>query len=154
MFCHVVLRSPCSTTAHISRSILPWQIFGLFENLSGQPRQATFVNLVPLCCVTVTPFVHGGQNCDYHGSRGHSVKVALVNCYQVCASCDLWANNCPLLGSRVTKTNKRQNKKISPGLQQRYLACCLFIKIFQIKVLGLERALSIERSHVLYRLIY
>ena len=96
---------------------------------------------------------HIVQSCRNHGRRGHSVNFALVNCYQVCASCDLLANNCPLLGSHVTKTYKRKNKKISPGLQQRYLVCCLFIKIFQITILGLERGLSIEGSHVLYRLI-
>ena len=61
-FRHVLLRSPRSTTAHLSRSIppwLPWQIFWLFKNLSRrsrQPRRATFVDPVPLRCVTVTPF--------------------------------------------------------------------------------------------------
>ena len=61
-FCHVLLRSPRSTTAHISRSIppwLPWHIFWLFKNLSRRsrrPRRATFVDPVPLRCVTVTPF--------------------------------------------------------------------------------------------------
>ena len=61
-FRHVLLRSPRSTTAHLSRSIppwLPWQIFWLFKNLSRrsrQPRRATFVDPVPLRCDTVTPF--------------------------------------------------------------------------------------------------
>ena len=61
-FCHVLLRSPRSTTAHLSRSIPPWlswQIFWLFKNLSRRsrrPRRATFVDPVPLRCVTVTPF--------------------------------------------------------------------------------------------------
>ena len=61
-FCHVLLRSPRSTTAHLSRPIppwLPWQIFWLFKNLSRrsrQPRRATFVDPVPLRCVTVIPF--------------------------------------------------------------------------------------------------
>ena len=60
--CYVLLRSPRSTTAHLSRSIppwLPWQIFWLFKNLSRrsrQPRRATFVDPVPLRSVTVTPF--------------------------------------------------------------------------------------------------
>ena len=51
-----------STTAHLSRSFppwLPWQIFWLFKNLSRRsrrPRRATFVDPVPLHCVTVTPF--------------------------------------------------------------------------------------------------
>ena len=59
-FRHVLLRSPRSTTAHLSRSIpswLPWQIFWPFKNLSRrsrQPRRATFVDPVPLRCVTVT----------------------------------------------------------------------------------------------------
>ena len=61
-FCHVLLRSPRSTTAHLSRSIppwLPWQIFWLFKNLSRrsrQPRWATFVDPVPPRYDTVTPF--------------------------------------------------------------------------------------------------
>ena len=61
-FRHVLLRSPRSTTAHLSRSIppwLPWQIFWLFKNLSRRSRQpwrATFVDPVPIRCVTVTPF--------------------------------------------------------------------------------------------------
>ena len=58
-FRHVLLRSPRSTTAHLSRSIPPWQIFWLFKNLSRRslrPRWATFVDPVPLRCVTVTPF--------------------------------------------------------------------------------------------------
>ena len=57
--CHVLLRSPRSTTAHLSWSIppwLPWQLFWLFKNLSRQPRRATFVDPVPLPCDTVTPF--------------------------------------------------------------------------------------------------
>ena len=60
--CYVLSRSPRSTTAHLSRSIppwLPWQIFWLFKNLSRRSRQsrrATFVDPVPLRCVTVTPF--------------------------------------------------------------------------------------------------
>ena len=61
-FCHVLLRSPRSTKAHLSRSIppwLPWQISWLFKNLSRRSRQlrrATFVDPVPLRCATVTPF--------------------------------------------------------------------------------------------------
>ena len=61
-FCQVLLRSPRSTTAHLCRSIppwLPWQIFWQFKNLSRrsrQPRRATFVDPVPLRCVTVTTF--------------------------------------------------------------------------------------------------
>ena len=49
-FCHVLLRSPRSTMAHLSRSIppwLPWQIFWLFKNLSRRSRRATFVDPVP-----------------------------------------------------------------------------------------------------------
>ena len=58
-FCHVLLHSPCSTMAHLSRSIRPVPIFWLFKNLSRQlrqPRWAMFVDPFPLPCVLVTPF--------------------------------------------------------------------------------------------------
>ena len=61
-FRHVLLRSPRSTTAYLSRSIpswLSWQIFWLFKNLSRRSRQrrrATFVDPVLLRCVKVIPF--------------------------------------------------------------------------------------------------
>ena len=61
-FCHVLWRSPRSTTTHLSRSIppwLPWQFFWLFKNMSRrsrQPRRATFADPVPLRFVTLNPF--------------------------------------------------------------------------------------------------
>ena len=81
-FCHVLLRSPRSTTAHLSRSIppwLPWQFFWLFKNLSRrsrQPRRATFVDPFPYVVLRSPRFAHGGRNRDCRGRQGHSVNVA------------------------------------------------------------------------------
>ena len=58
-FRHVLLHSPRSTTAHLSRSIppwLPWQIFWLFKNLYRQSRQPRRAKFVDLRCVAVTQF--------------------------------------------------------------------------------------------------
>ena len=88
-FCHVLLRSPRSTTAHLSRSIppwLPWIIFWLFKNLSRrsrQPRRATLVDPVPLRCVTVTPFRPRWLKSWLPWPPGHSVNVALDPIYHL-----------------------------------------------------------------------
>ena len=56
---------------------LPWQIFWQFKNLPWQPRQATFVNPFPLCCLTVTPFCPWWPETWMQWPPGNSVNKAL-----------------------------------------------------------------------------
>ena len=81
-FCHVLLRSPRSTTAHLSRSIppwLPWQFFDCLKICPGDHGNHGELRLsAPFTYVVLRSprFVHGGRNRDCRGRRGHSVNVA------------------------------------------------------------------------------
>ena len=82
MFCHVLLRSPRSTTAHLSGTFSNCLKICLATSLS---TPFLYVVLRPRC------FVHGGRNRDCRGRRGHCVNVALVTIVALVAIVRLYA---------------------------------------------------------------
>ena len=83
-FCHVLLRSPLSTTTHLNRAIRRGCRGKFFDCLKicpgdrGNHGELRLSTPFPYVVLRSPSFVHGGRNRDYRGRRGHSVNVALT----------------------------------------------------------------------------